>query len=222
MKPSFAILGLSTFCRRAATSLFKTGAAVLAIDQDERIVEQVKDDVSRAVCADVRDRDVLRTLGVPECDIVVLGLRHHFDITVLTVRFLVNQGVKNIIAQVDSLDEAEAIRAVGATRVVFPERDAADRLVKEMVLPGLVDQISLSDDIGVIEIVCPSEFAGKSIRDLGIREKFDITVIGIRSLKDERSGKIAPPLPQTVLTEDHQLLVVGRFEDVSKFSERFS
>jgi len=218
---SYAILGLSTFSQRAATSLYSLGATVLAIDSDESLIQQISDEVTRAVCADVRHRDVLRSLGVLDCDVVILGLRHHFDLTVLAVRFLVQNGVKHIIAQVDSLDELEAIRAVGATHAIFPERDAADRLVKEFALPGLMDRIALSKDIGLVEIPCPDEFAGKSILDLNVRQRFQVTIIGIKSAVGEKEEiKITPP-PATILDANDFLIMIGDVQHMAAFLAKF-
>ncbi len=221
MRRSYAILGLSTFCQRAAASLYKLGATVLVVDQDEALIQEIRNQVTQAVCADARHRDVLKSLGVLECDVVILGLRHHFDITVLTVRYLEQNGVKEIIAQVDSLDEVEAIRAVGATQAVFPERDAADRMVKELALPGFVDKITLAKDIGVAEIRCPDEFSGKSMLELDIRKKHKITIIGIKPKSASQETLIAPP-PESTLVQGDTLIVMGRLHDVTKFTDAFA
>lgn len=222
MNQSYAILGLSTLSQRAAVLLHKLGATVLAIDENNELIEEIRDDVTRAVCADVRHRDVLRKLGVLDCDTVLLGLRHHFDITVLTVRFLSQNGVKKIVAQVDSLEEVEAIRAVGATHAVFPERDAADRLVKELALPNLVDKIALSEDVGVIECPCPEMFQGKTIIQLDVRKNYQVLVIGIKTYEDGREQIAIAPPPQTVLEQGQTLLVIGKLGDVARFVETFS
>ncbi len=221
MKRTYAFLGLSTFSQRAAASLYRMGSTVLAIDSDEDLIQLIQNNVTRAVCADVRNRDVLRSLGVLDCDIVILGLRHHFDLTVLAVRFLTQNGVEQIIAQVDSMDELEAIRAVGATRAVFAERDAADRLVKELNLPGLVDKITLPENIGVIEIQCPEPFTGKTILDLNIRQHYQVTIIGVTSYEDGRESFIFIPSPRTVLKLGDKLMLSGHVDDVTAFVEQF-
>ncbi|MFH1740802.1 MAG: TrkA family potassium uptake protein [bacterium] len=222
MKRSYAVLGISTFSQRAATSLHALGATVLAIDLDESLVQEICNNVTRAVCADVRHRDVLRNLGVLDCDVVILGLRHHFDITVLTVRFLAQNHVPTIVAQVDSLDELEAIRAVGATHAVFPERDAADRLVKELALPGFMDKITLAKDIGLAEIPCPKSFADKSILELNIRRNHRVTIIGIKSPTETgEETRITPP-PETKLHQRDTLVVIGKLSDVAAFADTYS
>jgi len=221
MKRTYAFLGLSTFSQRAASSLHRMGATVLAVDSDEGLIQMIRNDVTRAVCADVRNRDVLRSLGVLDYDVVILGLRHHFDLTVLAVRFLIQNEVKEVIAQVDSLDELEAIRAVGATRAVFAERDAADRLVKELTLPGLVDKITLPENIGVIEMQCPKQFVGKTILDLNIRQRYQVTIIGVTSCEDGRESFTFIPCPRTVLKAQDNLMLTGQVDDVTAFVEQF-
>ena len=220
MASSYCILGLSTFSARAAAALSRSGAQVLVIDHDEAVIQKISGQVAKAVCADVLDREVLNSLHVPDYDVVIVGLRHDFGVAVLAVDYLRKAGIKRIVVQVDSDEEAQAISVVGATDVIFPERDAADRLAKALTVPGLLEQVGLSEDAGIVEVKTPPSFVGKSLIELGIRERYHVHVIGIKSTPAP-GGKsrtlIAPP-PDVKLRPQDVMLVLGNVKNLTAFT----
>ncbi|MET1123934.1 MAG: TrkA C-terminal domain-containing protein [Archaeoglobaceae archaeon] len=61
----------------------------------------------------------------------------------------------------------------------------------------------------------PRKISGKSIRELEIRSKTGVTIIGI-----SKKGKtIVNPSPDTVLEEDDVILVIGEKHQLEKFEE---
>lgn len=226
MKNSYCICGLSTYGYRVAARLYAAGKEVLAIDNDREVVERIRDDVTQAVCADLRDRSVLRSVGVLDCSVAVIALPKNFDVAILTTHFLRGEGMTRIIAQVNTEEEAEALRVVGASDVVFPDRDVADRTVRVLTLPGLVDHFALSKDAGIVELGCPGSFRGRSILDLQIRKEYGVSVIGIKKAQDS-SGvplehTIINPGPETVLEESDTIVVLGTSRNLSRFAEAVS
>ncbi len=200
-----AALGLSTFCARVAKNLESAGTRVLAVDVSETRVNNIRDDVTKAVCADLRDREALADIGVLECETAIVGLPDHFDIGVLLVHYLKNHGVREIIVQVNTEDQAAAIEVVGATRVVFPEQMAAEQLVRSLTLPGLIDRIDVSEDAAIIEVDCPGGFVGRSLKGLDFRKKYNVHVVGLIR-KGPEIGKthtiLAPPAEDPLLEGD--------------------
>ena len=134
----YAVIGLSKFGFRVGTGLFSAGVDVLAIDRDGHLIQKISDEVTRAVQADALNEETLEHLGVFECDAVIIGFRSSFDASVLlTMMLRKKQPDIHIIVQVDTDEKAEALRQVGASVTVFPERDIADRLVKPLMTPDL-------------------------------------------------------------------------------------
>lgn len=200
-----AALGLSTFCARVAIGLETAGTKVIAVDVSESRVNAIRDSVTKAFCADLRDREVLGELGVLDCDTAVVGLPDHFDIGVLLVHYLSTHGVKEIIAQVNTEDQAAAIEVVGATRTIFPERVAAEQLIRSLTLPGLLDRIDVTEDAAIVEVDCPDVFVGKSLKGLDLRKKYNVHVVGLIR-KVEGSSKpqtiLAPPAEEPLMADD--------------------
>lgn len=218
---SFAVVGLSRFGFRVATGLFSTGVDVLAIDQDQSIVQKIAERVTRAVRADAMDEETLEHLGVFDVDAVVIGFRNSFDAAVLlTVMLRKKSGDIEIIAQVDTDEKAEALHQVGVDVTVFPERDIADRLVKRLMTPDLVEHMELAPDVAVIEMTVPSHFIGKSLAELDIRAQHEVHVIGIVEPGDTVRDKkvlVAPPA-NTIFREGEVLLLLGKIANLNRFS----
>ncbi|MBN1824836.1 MAG: TrkA family potassium uptake protein [Candidatus Eisenbacteria bacterium] len=220
-KETFAVLGLSLFGRRTAVGLYGAGASVIAVDVNGGLVQKIAQQVTSAVRADVMDWEALEHVGVFDVDTVVIGLRSSFEAAVLLINHLHKETkVKRIIAQVDSEEKAEVLRLVGADQVVFPALDTADRLVRRLVMPGLVEHVSLSPDAAIIEVVVPPSFVGKTMVELMIRAKYKVNVIGIkRGGADEGPGRmiVAPPA-HTRFLEGDSLLLLGKTGDLDRIA----
>ena len=223
-KGSFAVIGLSKFGYRVATGLFDSGVDVLAVDRDDHLVQKIADNVTRAVQADAMDEETLEHLGVFDVEAVIIGFRNSFDAAVLLTMMLrkKSDGI-HIIAQVDTEEKAEALRQVGGNVTVFPERDIADRLVKRLMTPDLVEHMELAPDVAVVEIVVPTDFLGKSLAELGIRAKHGVHVIGVVHPGDGVKKKevvVAPPA-DTVFHEGEVLLLLGKIENLGSFKDLY-
>ena len=222
MKRTFVVVGLGTFGMRTAQALYAGGADVLAIDMDEQVVAQVSPMVTRAVCADATDENVLTSVGAFDVDCAVIAVRRHFDTTVLVTHMFQLAGVKEIVVQVDSEIESSAIRVVGATQPVFVERDMAVRTASKLLMPDLADQVPLGSNCAIIEVPVPMDYAGRSLKDLDVRRRFGVTVVALK-----RPGEGGPeeveiaPAPDRPLQIGCSLMVLGESENLGRFREAF-
>jgi len=224
MSRTYAVLGLGTFGYQIAVCLQEGGAEVLAIDLNEAVVQRVSSLVTKAVCADITDEDVLRNLGVYEAEGVIVSMPDHFDNAVLVTHHLKEASVSEILVQVETEAEAGAITAVGATRVILPERDIAHRVASRLLSPDLADQIPLGEDVSIIEVPCPAEWAGQTLLELNIRRKHHVFVIGIK----RETGKASRPVrfeilpsPDQPLQSGDTLLVLGKSNRLVTFKKTF-
>ncbi len=222
VKKTYCVLGLSNFGRRMATSLYELGFNVVVVDHNERLTQKIAPNVTKAICADVMDWDVMDHLGVPLTEVAIIGLPHDFDVTVLLVLYLNKAKVPEIIAQVSSEEKAEALMLMGVDRVVWPEKDIADRLVKQLAVPSLVEQISISPDIALIEVPCTENFIGKTLIDLKIRQKYNLYIIGLKrqtqKMQEPLKTIIAPRATMRFQKNDI-LLALGNTKDLVEFTK---
>src|SRR4030042_4547793 len=119
-----AILGLGSFGSNMAKTLYDRGHEVLSIDRDKDKIDNAKDFTSQAVHAEASDKKTLEALGVQEMDVVIVSLGHELG-SVLTVLYLRELGVKRIIAKALNEDHGKILNLVGATEVVYPEKEMA-------------------------------------------------------------------------------------------------
>ncbi|MCB2153931.1 TrkA family potassium uptake protein [bacterium] len=224
MKRTFTIVGMGTFGGQTAKALYEAGAKVLAIDVDEREVERVAEFVTKAYCANVLDEDSIKAAGAFDADAAIIAVRRRFDVTVLATHLFKSHGFKEIIAVVDSTQESSAIESIGATHVVFPERDMAQRLARNLTMPDLAEQIPLGPDVGIIEVHCPASFEGNSLIELNLRKKFGVNVIAIKRSTGTFAERISievAPNPMEALRSGDVLVLLGKSEHLSEFVDEF-
>ena len=216
----FCVLGLSNFGTRTAINLCENGAQVLVIDKDQEKINSIADKVTRAIQADVLDDEVMKSIGVTEIDIAIVGIKNSFDVSVLLVQFLKQSGVSRIVAQVDSNAKASVLKKLGATTIVFPERDIAEKVAQNLLVPSIVDHIPIGSDAAVIELKCPKKYIGKTLIELDLRKKYGVNIIGIKSDNGSQAvpANIAPA-PNDVFKIGDIMLVLGHTKDLDKFTK---
>lgn len=222
---SFVVIGLGTFGSQVARALHRGGSDVLAIDVVENEVETIKNAVSKAICLDANNEEAMRAVGAYEADVAIVAIRRRFDTTVLVTHTLRREKVGEILVQVDTEKEASAIRAVGATRAIFPERDMAERIGRELLVPDLAGQIPLGPEHGIVEVACPPSFVGKSLIELDVRRRWGVNVVALRTPRAGRGGTDkfdASPAPDQPIQSGQVLLVLGATDRLAKLRDDVS
>lgn len=178
---SFAVIGLGRFGSAAARRLCALGGEVLAIDTNPDLVQQISGEVTSAVVADAQDKDVLKALGVGECDCAVVAIGDSLAASVLATLNLKELGVKHILCKAYDETHRRVLEKLGADRVVIPERDVAERLSHSLINPNVMEYIELSSDYGIVEVPAPKAWVGQSLKELNIRAKLGVNIIAVDS-----------------------------------------
>lgn len=209
---SFAIIGLGLFGTKLARELFEAGNTVLAIDQNEQIINNIADSVTRAVVLDAKDRSGLSQLGINKYDCVVVAVSRDLATSVLVTMNLKALNVPKIICKVQSSTDQEVLEKLGATTCIIPEHIAASKLTRKLTGRNVIDFTQLSEDHSIVEMSTPESWVGKSIIELKIRSHYKVNIIGIRS-----SGKmIADFDPSVVLSHSDELIIIGNNKNLDK------
>jgi len=212
----FAVIGLGRFGQSVAISLAKMGFEVLAIDTDEEKVNEIVEHVTHAVQIDALDENALRAVGIRNFDVVIVAIGHDMQASILITVMLKEMGVREVVAKARTELHGRVLAKVGADKVVFPERDMGVRVARALVTKNILDQIELSPDYSILELVAPEEFVGKTLEESGIRLKHGVTVLAIRRGADI----IISPGGKQVIEPGDVLVTVGR-NDRLKRLERF-
>jgi trk system potassium uptake protein TrkA len=211
----FAIIGLGSFGFNVAKTLYEHGHEVVAIDVDKEKVSASKNFVSHSVHMDAADKENLQAVGITDIDVVVMSLGPRMEASILTVLYLHELGVGRIIAKALSEDHMKILRAVGATEVIFPEKDMAIKTALKLSNPNILEYLPLYAGYGIQEIAPPEKFIGKSLKELDLRNKYDIQVIAIRELIPEKITLV--PKSDFVIKDSDILIIIGEEDHLDKF-----
>ena len=202
---SFVIVGLGRFGTQAATRLYEEGCEVLAIDSKNELIQQISDDVTQAVVADARDKDVLRALGVKDFDCAIVAIGDSLADSVLATMNLKELGVPYIVCKAYDETHRQVLKKLGADRVVIPEKENADRLAMSLSSKNVLDYIELSEDYGIIEVPMPKPWQDKSLIELNVRAKLGLNILAVK-----RDGDITvSPAADFRLAQGDVLVVLG-------------
>ncbi len=209
-----AVIGLGRFGFHVAKHLHLAGHEVLAIDIDPQNVDRIADFSSRAVVLDARESERLDALGIRDFDVVVVSLGERVDVSALLALHLKEVGVRRLITKAGSEDHGKLLKLIQVDEVVFPEREAAERLARRLASPNLLDYLDLGEDFSLHEVAPPDSFVGKSIQDLQLRSRFSVQVLAIR---DYLTGKMqVNPGADFVIKDSDALLVLGNNKDLDR------
>ncbi len=211
----FAVIGLGSFGSNVAKTLYEQGNEVLAVDKDKEKIEEVKAFVSHAVHMDADDKENLLALGIQDMDVVIVSLAPEMESSILTVLYLNEIGAGRIVAKALTEDHQKILEAVGATEVIFPEKDMAIKTALRLSNPNVLEYLPLHSGVGIQEIAPPEKFIGKSLRELNLRNKYEIQILAIKEIIPEKTTFI--PSADFVIKDSDILIVMGKDKQLSKF-----
>ncbi|MEW6663902.1 MAG: TrkA family potassium uptake protein [Thermodesulfobacteriota bacterium] len=214
MAKRVVVIGLGIFGINLVKQLFQSGIEVLAIDKNKEAVQRVRDFATKAIVADGTDREIMESIGLREDDVVVVSFGEDLAAGTLTTLHLKQLKVKNIIVKAPNEEHKLILEKVGATEVIIPEKEMANKIAKSIVSPNVLDYIPLSEDYIIGEIAPPKSFIGKSIGELQLRAKHNINVIAIRDVLTDRIWMV--PGADYVVKDSEVLVVIGKDKDVDK------
>ncbi len=212
----FAVIGLGSFGSNVAKTLYERKNEVLAVDASKEKIEEVKTFVSHAVNMDAADKENLQALGIKEMDVVVVSLGPEMEASILTVLYLHEIGAKRIVAKALTEDHAKILEAVGATEVIYPEKDMAIRTALKLSCPNILEYLPLTSGVGIQEIAPPEKFIGKSLKELDLRNKYGIQVIAIKELIPEKTNFV--PRADFVIKDSDILIIMGEEKNLQKIN----
>jgi len=225
----FAVIGLGRFGQKLAVALSMSGAEVIAIDKNRDEIELLRDQVSHAVRLDSTDEEALKAQGVDKVDCAIIGIGQGtgrgFEAAVLTVVNLKQMGVKNIYARAEDLIAGEVFGKIGATEVIYPEIESAQKWAYKLIAPQIGEKIDFAPGYSLARIKAPTSFDGKSVMDLQLRQKFNVNLVAVKrdedskAKKSEKGGIINVPMPNTIIYAGDILMVAGSDADLAKLPQ---
>ena len=177
----YCVLGLGIFGSTVAKTLSTYDCEVLAIDKDMKCVERLADIVTQAVQCDITDKEQLRAVGVDDCDVAIVGTGSHLEDSVMAIMNLKELGVPFVVAKAKNKTFMHIFQKVGADQVVRPEKEVGKQLGKSLLSRNIFDMIDIDDTYSVVELNVPYDWIGKSLKELDVRNRYGVNVVGMRA-----------------------------------------
>lgn len=216
---NIAIIGLSSFGYYLCKTLHEHGFNIMAIDTKEDLVKQVKPYVRKAVIGDARDKRFLMQLGIQDFEAVIISVGNKMDSSILITLYMKELNIDQIIAKAINEDHAKILEKIGATRIIFPERDMGIRMANTLVSPNFLEFIPLTEGFSLIEVSPPSKWIGKTISEISLKKKFDVQISMVRQLVPER---VLIPDGDYVFKDSDILYIIGSNKSIADLQSNLS
>ena len=220
VKRRVLVIGLGAFGTAIVETLWRSSELeVIAVDPSENAVDRVKSSTATAFVGDGSDPKVLADIGASELDAAVVSFGEDFEASVLAVASLKKLGLKEIVARSATERQSEVLRAVGATRVIELEREMGARIATELFAECSSDLLDFAHGYRVVPWTAVGSLVGKSLVETGLRQKYDVTVLGVGHGRELIGGskRIVPTTPDYRIQTGDTLMLVGDEKSVARF-----
>jgi trk system potassium uptake protein TrkA len=214
---SILIIGMGRFGRHLCKNLAKLGNEIMIVDDKEENLEELLPDVVSAKIGDCTNVAVLESLGVDNFDIVFVCIGTNFQSSLEITSLVKELGAKYVVSKANRDIHAKFLLRNGADEVIYPDRDIAEKLAVSYSSDDIFDYIELTDEYSIYEINPLPAWVGHSFKDLGLRNKFNINVLGV---KRDNEAKMMPG-PDYVIQAHEHLIVIGKNDDVERILKAF-
>ena len=215
MKKQVVITGLGRFGSSIAKELYQMGHDVLAIDPDEKSVQDMLGHVTYAVKADATNEAVLKELGVPNFDVAVVAIGSDIQASILVTVLLKDLGIPFIVTRAINELHANAMERIGADKVVYPEHEMGVRLAHIGFEPDVLDYMEVAPNYGITKLRPSEQKVKRTLEEAGLagaRDKYGIAVLAIRRAREY----ILVPAKDEEIRSGDILIVGGNSEQLGK------
>jgi len=227
----FAVFGLGVFGESVAKNLMKEGMEVIVVDTDERRIETIKNDVTEAAIMDSTKEEALLAIDISRVDCAIVCIGDNMEASILTSLLLKKLEVPKIIARANSEAHRQILSLIGVDEIISPEEEMGLRLARRLSSTHILHHLDISEEHTIAEVLINENFVGKTLRELNLRSRFGVNVVGIKKKIPHvtENGEnvfiekyVDFPSPDDVFEEGDVLVMVGSdraISEVEKFIE---
>ena len=206
------LIGLGRFGRHIALQLNKLGHEVMAVDSNEERVNEILPIVTNAQIGDSTNTEFLKSLGIGNFDVCIVTIGGNFQNSLETTSLLKELGAKLVVSRAERDVQEKFLLRNGADEVIYPEKQVANWAAIRYTADHVRDYIEVDEAHAIFEVEVPGGWIGKTVGELDIRRKYSINIMATKE-----NGKINMAVsPETVLTDNITLLVLGVYKELQK------
>ena len=204
----YLVIGCGRFGSSVAKKMCQLGNEVMVIDKDEDSINNIAELVTHTAIVDVTEERDLKSIGLGNFDVVIVAISSDIRASIMATVMAKEMGVPKVVCKAKDELQAKVLYKIGADKVVFPERDMGIRLAYNLASENILDQINLDPEYSIMEIVTPQNWVGKTIIELNLRAKYDITVLAVKT----QSGLKVMPSPNYKMQAKNILIIIGQIQ----------
>ncbi len=227
MKDHIIVCGVGETGFHIVSEMVTAGKPLVMVDTNEDRLRDVCDGLKREIpyiVGDAADDDILTAAGIQKAHGLIAACTEDRDNLIITISAKqLNSGLRIIAKSITIQAEKKLLRA-GATKVVSTNKIGGMRLASEMLRPAVVtflDRMLQEKDramrIEEVAIRTNSSFIGKTLADLEIRKRMELTVMAIEVKKKKKY--IYNPEGTFPLDAGMTLICLGKIDDIIKLRE---
>ncbi len=220
MRKQALVIGLGQFGLSLSRALTDRGVDVFAVDLNPALVELAADCAVEAVVFNAIDEEALARAAPQRRDVCVVAIGNESrEGSILCTALLRQMGAPKVVARATDELHERILRLVGAHEVVNPERAFGERLATRLAYSGVLEEAPLGEDLAITEVRTPTPLVGRTLLELKLPRRFNLTVVAVRRTQDGR-GKLLIPKPDEPLQAEDILVIVAAPGAVTEFLER--
>ncbi len=206
------VLGISTFARSLIDYVnANADAEIIAVDTNERIVNEIVEKVSRGMIGDATNIELLKKLGVDDADRILVSVAS-IEASLLAVLHLRNLKASHTTVEAISEPHRQLLELLQVDEIIFPEKQMSAFYGLRMLHPGFRGARALCTDKSLVAASDLDELAGMPLGD--IEKKYEIDVVYMVRTADDRAFK---PSAEETVNRDDLLVVAGTNEQLDTF-----
>ena len=209
---SILLIGLGRFGRSVAEKLNELHHQVMAVDKDEKRVNEILPIVTDAQIGDATNESFLRTLGVDNYDVCFVAIGEDFQSSLETTSLLKELGAKKVVSRASREVHRKFLLRNGADEVVYPEGQLAAWTAIRYTTDHVLDYVALDGEYAIYDLSVPEEWCGKTVGALDIRKKYNLNLLAVR----EDGKQSIAVTGETMLNSNQTIFVLGKWKDVQK------
>ena len=203
---------MGRFGTHLCMDLSKLDNEIMIVDREEEKLEDLLPYVTSAKIGDCTNEKVMKSLGVGNFDLCFVCIGSNFQSSLEITSLLKEFGASYVVSKANRDIHAKFLLRNGADEVIYPDRDIAEKVAVRFSANQVFDYVELGGGYSIYEIAPLPEWIGKSVREINVRVKYNINIIGIKG----DSGISLTPGADYIFQNGEHLMIIGSQKDIAK------
>ena len=232
-KKNYVIIGLGQFGKALTICLSRRGYAVSVIDQRQSVIDEIQNDVVWARVGDACNLDVYKNVIIDdENTYFIIAVGENFQRSIIIAALLIEKGAKHIYARSVNKLQSMVLERIGVKNLLHVEEEAAKQQAARIMLSDneLLPLDSIDHNYSLLDVKLPGEWVGKTLKELNLREKYQLNLLTIRrgdahdpsDEADKHKPVLGIPNPDAPFQEGDVLVLFGHNNHLKSFVDKFN